>query len=96
MECLNSTTTGINNMYEKILLTAREQAELRFKEKGLDKPRQSRVLGDEDSKLLSGNSLVPQRKLKVQEPEEDIMTTTYNRLYADIKTYSANTRNDCR
>lgn len=85
MECLNSTTTRVNNMYEKILLTAREQAELRFKEKGLDKPRQSRVLGDEDSKLLSGNSLVPQRKLKVQEPEEDIMTTTYNRLYADNK-----------
>lgn len=88
MERLDSITIKldkVNNMYEKILLTAREQAELRFKEKGLDKPRQSRVLGDEDSKLLSGSSLVPQRKLKVQEPEEDIMTTTYNRLYADNK-----------
>lgn len=84
---------GVNNMYEKILLTAREQAEIRFREKGLDKPRKSRVLGDEDAKLLSGSSLVPQRKLKTQEPKEDIMTSTYNKLYANNRTLAEQIQN---
>lgn len=70
--------------YQKLLLTAREQADLRLKEKGLD----NKIRGfqdEDDSDLLTGKSLVPQRRKQEVPEEDDFMTSFYNKLYAQNK-----------
>ena len=67
--------------YKKLLLTAREQADLRFREKGLGKRTRKFVDNEENSDLLSGQSLVPQRVKQDVSQEEDFMTSYYNKLY---------------
>lgn len=67
--------------YKKLLLTAREQADLRFREKGLGKRTRKFVDNEENSDLLSGQSLVPQRVRQDVSQEEDFMTSYYNKLY---------------
>lgn len=67
--------------YKKLLLTAREQADLRFRDKGLGKRTRKFVDNEENSDLLSGQSLVPQRVRQDVSQEEDFMTSYYNKLY---------------
>jgi len=72
--------------YQKLLLTAREQANARLKEKGLGPRKRKFRDTEEDSDLLSGKSisgqsLVPQRVKQDVPEEDDFMTSFYNRLY---------------
>ena len=84
--------------YQKLLLTAREQANARLKEKGLG-PRQRKFRDTEEDtdllsgKSMSGQSLVPQRvKQDVPEQEDDFMTSFYNKLYAQNQELKEQTR----
>jgi len=59
--------------YKKLLLTAREAADLRLQEKGLS-PTTSRRTSeseDDDSMLVTGG-LVPRRKAEINKPQEDL------------------------
>lgn len=72
--------------YQKLLLTAREQANARLKSKGLGPRKRKFRDTEEDSDLLSGKSisgqsLVPQRVKQDVSEEDDFMTSFYNRLY---------------
>jgi len=76
--------------YQKLLLTAREQANARLKEKGLGPRKRKFRDTEEDSELLSGKgmsgqSLVPQRVKQEVPDEDDFMTSYYNKLYAQNK-----------
>lgn len=69
--------------YQKLLRTAREQADARLAEKGLS-PTPIRRRDEEEDPIMG--SLVPQRR-KVEQPaaEDGFMTSFYNRLYAENK-----------
>lgn len=71
--------------YQKLLLTAREQAETRLNEKGLGKRQRKFVDEAADPEVLMGQPLVsrPDRQTKIEvEVEDDFMTSYYNKLYA--------------
>lgn len=73
--------------YEKGLLTAREAAELRFREKGLTTSKKSsRILSDEDSEKLllsSSQGLVPDSRNKSEKkPVDGFGTRVFNMIYA--------------
>ena len=74
--------------YQQLLLSAREQGELRRQQKGLNE-REQRLFsdGEENVDLLSGKgiavkSLIPSRKKQDTEPELDFMTKYFNKLQA--------------
>lgn len=76
--------------YQKLLLTAREQANARLKQKGLGPRKRKFRDTEEDTDLLSGKnisgkSLVPQRVKQDVPEEDDFMTSFYNKLYAQNK-----------
>jgi hypothetical protein len=76
--------------YEKLLLSAREQGNLRLQQKGLGGKRERKFVDNEiDTALLTGEgigkkSLIPSRN-KESEPELDFMTDFFNRLQASNK-----------
>ena len=73
--------------YEKLLLSAREQGELRRQQKGLGGKRERKFVDNEiDTALLTGQgigkkSLIPSRE-KESDSELDFMTEFFNRLQA--------------
>ena len=72
--------------YEKLLLSAREQGDLRFQQKGLGKRERKFVDNEIDTSLLTGEgiakkSLIPSRS-KESESELDFMTEFFNNLQA--------------
>ena len=71
--------------YQKLLLTAREQAEARLNEKGLGGSRERKFVdAPADEEILMGKPLVsrPERSLEDEgELQDDFMTSYYNKLY---------------
>ena len=72
--------------YEKLLLSAREQGELRRQQKGLGRRQRKFVDNEIDTALLTGESigkksLVPSRE-KESDSELDFMTEFFNKLQA--------------
>ena len=71
--------------YQKLLLTAREQAEARLNEKGLGSSRERKFVdAPADEEILMGKPLVsrPEKSLEDEgELQDDFMTSYYNKLY---------------
>ncbi len=76
--------------YQQLLLSAREQGELRRQERGLGKRERVSRDTEEDTALLTGKdiavkSLIPSREKKPTESELDFMTEYFNKLQASNK-----------
>jgi len=76
--------------YQKLLLTAREQGDLRFQQKGLGKRERKFVDNEINTSLLTGEgiskkSLIPSRS-KESESEDGFLTEFFYKLQASNKT----------
>jgi len=76
-------------LYEKKLLTAREQSELRMAQKGFgDRPRKFVDDEPDPNKLVTTGGLIPSRDKKEETSQPDFLTSFYDELRASNKTLS--------
>ena len=75
--------------YVKTLLTAREEAEQRLG--SAYKFRGAIVDLDNDASKLAGSALVPRREQTEEEIDDDFLGSTFNRIYADNRSYMEDT-----